>query len=112
MLFIGLTHYMTIIDFVPMVSSGLGPLEQVGVAWAYVLPGLLVAGGLLYALGMYLLAGTWMLGIGLASIPAGLLLKPVMTGMTLTEAMPPAVNSLVWIAVFLLVTRCCAQPRR
>lgn len=107
LLFVGLTHYMTIPAFVTMVSADLGPLTPLGVAWAYILPGLLVAGGVLYALGMYVHVATWLAGIGLASIPAGLLVKPIMAGLPLSEAMPPAVNAFVWVIVYLLVSRCC-----
>lgn len=111
-LFIGLAHYMTIPDFVRMVSDGLGPLTPLGIAWAYILPALLIAGGVLYSLGMYMLTGTWLLGVAFASIPAGLLLKPIMTGVPLNEAMPPAVNAMVWVIVYLLVTRCCVSTAK
>jgi hypothetical protein len=109
LLFIGLAHYMTIRDFVTMVSEGLGPLEGLGTMWAYILPGLLVCGGVLYALGMYAATATWLTGIALGSIPAGLLLKPIMTGVPLTQAMPPAVNALVWVVVYLLVSKYCTN---
>lgn len=109
LLFVGLTHYMTIPSFVTMVSADLGPLTPLGMAWAYILPGLLISGGVLYALGMYIETATWLTGIGLASIPAGLLLKPIMAGLPLSEAMPPAVNAFVWVIVYVLVSRCCTS---
>lgn len=107
LLFVGLIHYMTILSFVHTVSDGLGPLTVFGKAWAYVLPALFVAGGTLFALGMYLEWAAWIAGIGLGSIPVGVLLKPIMSGVPLAQAMPSAVNAFVWLTVYLLVVRCC-----
>lgn len=111
LIFVGLTHYMTIDSFRIMVSDGLGPLAPLGTIWAYVFPGLLVIGGLLLLIGKYMDIGVWAVGLALGSIPAGMLLKPLMSGVGLSEMMPPAINAFIWILVFMWVVKCgvCAS---
>ena len=105
LIFVGLTHYMQIGSFSVMVSDGLGPLGSLGLAWSYILPGLLIIGGVLLLIGRYMDIGVWATGIALGSIPAGMLLKPLMTGMSLDDTMPPAIQAFIWLIVFMYAVK-------
>lgn len=115
LIFVGLAHYMTIESFKIMVSDGLGPLAPLGVLWAYVYPALMIVGGVLFLVGRYSDIAAWAVGIALGSIPAGVLLKPLMSGMGLSETMPQAVNAFIWLLVFIWVVKfagcgnCCTS---
>ena len=106
LIFVGLTHYMQIDSFQVMVADGLGPFAPLGTLWAYTMPGLFILGGLLLLIGQYMNVGTWAVGIALGSIPVGMLLKPIMSGVGLSDAMPPAVQALIWLIVFMWVVKC------
>lgn len=112
LLLVGIVHFMTIDAFKGMAMDGLGALEPLGALWAYVLPALMIVGGALIALGMYMEIGAWTAGIALGSIPAGMLLKPVLSGASLADMMPAAVNAFVWLIVFMLVIKfnSCGGP--
>ena len=45
LVFVGLAHYMQFESFKAMVSGGLGPIGVLGLLWAYVLPALMIIGG-------------------------------------------------------------------
>ena len=105
LLFVGLTHYMDMGSFTIMVSDGLGPLGLLGTIWSYIYPALLIVGGVLTAFGKYPFVAIPVVGLALASIPAGMLLKPVLSGVGLDETMPPAINAFIWILVFIHVLR-------
>ncbi len=112
LLLVGITHYMTLTMFVGMVSDGLGPLSMLGTVWAYVLPALMIVGGALFAVGMYYEIATWTAGLALCSIPVGMLLKPVLSGVGLPDVMPAAVNAWLWIIIFFFVVKsvsCCGS---
>ncbi len=107
---VGINHYMTMGGFSLMVTDGLGPLTFLGTLWAYVLPALMILGGALLAIGMYTEIGAWAAGLALGSIPVGMLLKPVLTGVALGDMMPVAVNTFVWILIYYFVVKslaCC-----
>lgn len=106
LVFVGLAHYMNLDGLMLMVKDGLGPLEQLGAMWAYVLPGLMILGGGLMIFRRFSLLGAWFAGIALASIPAGMLAKTVLTGIGLEETMPPALNAFIWIIVLVNVLPC------
>ncbi len=106
LLFVGIAHYMTIDGFRGMVSDGLGALSVLGSLWAYILPGLMIVGGALFAVGMYKQIATWCAGLALASIPAGMLLKPLLSAVALPDVMPAAINAFIWLIVFILVVKC------
>ena len=110
LLFIGLAHYMTMSGFTAMVTDGLGVLSPLGMIWSYILPGLMVVGGVLLTLDMQRHVGVWAAGVGLGSIPAGMLLKSVVTSASLADTMPAAINAFIWLIVFALVVKmmgCC-----
>lgn len=112
LLLVGITHYMTLEMFMAMTSDGLGALEFLGTIWAYVLPALMIIGGALFTVGMYYEIASWASGVALASIPVGMLLKPVLSGVGLPDMMPAAVNAFVWILVYFMVVKtstCCGS---
>ena len=107
LLFVGIAHYMTLEGFAAMTSDGLGPLTAVGGLWAYILPALMIVGGALLAIGMYHHIAAWCAGLALASIPAGMLIKPLLSGVALPDVMPAAINAYIWLIVFVLVIKMC-----
>lgn len=102
--FVGFAHYQDP-TFAESVGRGLNSLESLGMIWGYVLPALFILGGLLLAFGIYRKFATAVTAIALVSIPAGLMLKSAIGGISLSDTMPPAMNALVWIAVFLLIQK-------
>ena len=110
LLFVGIAHYMTIEGFSGMTADGLGALSGLGMLWSYILPGLMIVGGALTAIGMYPVYAAWTSGVALGSIPAGMLAKSVLSGAALPDVMPMANNALIWLIVYVLVvkmTSCC-----
>ncbi|MBM3230732.1 hypothetical protein FJZ28_00210 [Candidatus Peregrinibacteria bacterium] len=109
LLFVGISHYMRLQGLVSMMD-GLGPLTVVGQIWAYILPALMIVGGALFAIGMYLQIGTWAAGVALASIPAGMMLQPVLSPVGIADMMGATINAFIWLIVFALVVRtsCCS----
>ncbi|MDD5026246.1 MAG: hypothetical protein PHH13_02595 [Candidatus Peribacteraceae bacterium] len=106
LLCVGLTHYMAFGGFVTMAREGMGFLEPVAMLWAYILPALMILGGALFTIGMYAEIAAWAAGLALASIPVGMLLRPVLSGVSMADVMPAAINAFIWLIVFVLVVRC------
>lgn len=112
LLLVGIAHYMTFEMFSMMTSDGLGPLEILGTIWAFVLPALMIVGGALFAVGMYYEIASWAAGLALGSIPVGMLLKPVLSGVALPDMMPAAINAFIWLLVYFFVVKsssCCGS---
>ena len=107
LLLVGIAHYMTLEMFSGMVADGLGPLTFLGTIWAYVLPALQIVGGALFVVGMYYGVAAWTAGLALGSIPVGMLLKPVLSGVALPDMMPAAINAFIWLLVYVMVVKCC-----
>lgn len=107
LLLVGVVHYMTLDMFQGMVAEGLGPLSTLGTIWAYLLPALQIVGGALFAVGMYYEVAAWTSGIALGSIPVGMVLKSVLSGVALPEVMGAANNAFIWIIVYALVVKVC-----
>jgi uncharacterized membrane protein YphA (DoxX/SURF4 family) len=110
LLFVGLVHYMNFTAFKGMVSEDLAALTLFGTLWAYILPALMIVGGALLVIGMFLDVAAWTAGIALASIPAGMLLKSVLSGVSLATTMPSANDALLWLLIFFFVVKsssCC-----
>ncbi|PIP65619.1 hypothetical protein COU77_02355 [Candidatus Peregrinibacteria bacterium CG10_big_fil_rev_8_21_14_0_10_49_16] len=105
-LFIGLSHYMTIGSFSAFTASGLGPLSPLGTLWAYIYPGLLVIGGALFVLRMYVNVAVWAIGVAFGSVIVGMLLKPLLGGIPLSEVMPATINMYIYFFVFLAASTC------
>lgn len=113
LLSVGLSHYMNFTSFRAMVTGDLGyaPIMFLGTLWAYVLPALMIVGGALLVLGMFTEVAVWTSGIAIGSIPAGMLLKSVLSGIPLANQMPDAINAFTWLIVLIFVvklSRCCA----
>jgi hypothetical protein len=102
--FVGFAHYQDA-EFAESVGRGLNALEPIGMVWGYILPGLMILGGLLLAFGIYANVAAGIIAVALVSIPVGLMLKSAIGGIGLDVTMPAAMNAFVWIAVFLLVLR-------
>jgi hypothetical protein len=102
---VGVAHYLDAATFAEAVGRGLGALEPVGMVWGYLLPGLMIVGGVLIALGFLPAVGTFVAGVALLSIPAGLMLKSVLSGLSLNDTMPPAMNAIVWILFYVAAIR-------
>ena len=92
-----------------LTPDSLGALSVLGTLWAFVLPGLMIVGGALFALGMYHQVAAWCAGLALASIPAGMLIKPLLSAVALPDVMPAAINAFIWLIVFMLVVKCCCD---
>ncbi len=105
---IGIAEYRDFAPFVANATDGLGPLQIVGTIWAYILPALLIFGGGMLAVGRYTFIAAWVGGIALGSIPVGLILKTVMTGLPLPEMLEEAYPSIVWLIAFYLAVN--TQP--
>ena len=112
LLFMGVIHYMAFAGFQAMVTEGLGPVAPLGMLWAYVMPALMIIGGVLLVIGMYMDIGAWAAGLALGSIPAGMLLKSIVGGVSLGDTMPAAINGFIWLIVFMMVIKagsCCGK---
>lgn len=106
---VGLSHYIQFQAFSLMVTDSLGPVATLGKIWAYILPALLILGGGLFVSGRFNVLASWISGIALASIPVGVLLKPVLSGVGLEDAMPAATTTFIWMIVFLMVAKDCKK---
>ena len=105
LLFTGIAHYRDAANYaVNNVGANLQYpwLIQLGTWWGYVLPFLMIIGGVLFVIAKLPKIAVWTAGLALASIPAGLMLKSAVSGMSLGETMPGAMNAYVWILVFVM----------
>lgn len=107
---VGVAHYMTLSTFKEMVAGGLGPIAMLGTVWAYVLPALMIVGGVLIVIKQKPDVAAWAAGVALASIAVGMLLKPVLGGVMLSEVMGAVNNSFIWLLVYAMVVKCCLAP--
>lgn len=94
---IGISAYRNFSAFVANVSDGLGPIMILVVPWSFILPGLLIVGGSLLILGRYQWVAAWMCGLSVGTIPVGLILKTVLTGLPLPDMMAAGYPSIIWI---------------
>ncbi len=108
---VGLIHYMQFRSFSLVVRDGLGPLDLLGLIWAFVLPALYIIGGGLFALNIGMNLAIWLIGLGLGSIAPGMLLKSVLTGLDMTDMMAAANNAFIWLGIFLLVVVLSHSPQ-
>ena len=102
MVLIGISAFRVFAPFVANVTDGLGWLSFLGTIWSYLLPALLIFGGGLLAVGRYSFVAAWTGGIALASVPVGLLLKTIMSGLPLPDMLNVATPALVWLVIFYL----------
>ncbi len=102
--FVGFAHYQDP-AFAEATGRGLGMLESLGMVWGYILPGLFILGGLLLAFGIFLEVSAYALGMALASIVAGVLLKSAIGGIALGDTMPLAINAIIWLIALQFVMK-------
>lgn len=111
--FVGISHYRQIALFSGMTQQDLGVLAPVGALWGYILPALMIVGGVLYVVGMLPQVAVWCAGLAIGSIPAGMLLKSALTGASLAETMPAAETAFIWAIAFMMVSKsgwtCCSK---
>ncbi len=108
MLFIGMAEYRDFAPFVANVTDGLGALEVFGTIWAHFLPALFIFGGGMLMVGRYQYIAAWVGGIALGCIPAGLMLKSLMTGIPLPDMIAACFPPFIWLLVFYFAVN--AQP--
>lgn len=111
---VGVAHYMDAANFAEAVGRGLEfvvgdteihVLAQLGFVWGYVLPGLMIVGGVFMAFGFMPSVGTLVAGVALLSIPVGLMLKSVLSGLSLNDTMPPTMNAIIWVLFYMVAAR-------
>jgi hypothetical protein len=66
MVCIGISAYRDFAPFVAIVTDGLGPVAFLGYVWAFLLPALLIFGGVFLVMGRYLVLAAWTGGLALA----------------------------------------------
>ncbi|MEI8230097.1 MAG: hypothetical protein WCG83_03075 [Candidatus Peregrinibacteria bacterium] len=102
---IGFAFYLNFAVFQGMVSEDLGFLSLFGTIWAYILPGLMIIGGGLLMSGMYMEMASWIAGMALSSLPVGLLLKCVVSGIPVHSIMVTVDEALLWLFIFCFVVK-------
>lgn len=102
MVMIGISAYRDLAPFISNVTDGLGWASSVGTVWGYFLPALLIFGGAMLAIGRYSYVGALTGGMALGSIPVGLILKNIITGIPLPDMMAASYPSIVWMVAFYL----------
>ena len=102
MVMIGISAYRDFAPFVANVTDGLGWASGIGYVYSFFLPALLIFGGGLLAIGRYSYIAGIVGGIALGSIPLGLLLKNILTGIPLPDMMAAGYPSIVWLVAFYL----------
>jgi hypothetical protein len=106
MVMIGVSAYRDLAPFIANVTDGLGMASNVGYVWAFILPALLIFGGGMLAIGRYSYVAAWSGGLALASVPIGVVLKTIMTGLPLPDMLTVSYPSIVWLVAF---TFACAM---
>lgn len=115
LLFVGIVHARGLSGFAAFVAQDLGPIAPVGTLWGYVVPFLMIVGGILFVIGMAGELAAWCAALALGSIPAGMLLKSAIdpVAVPLEQTMPLAINAFVWIIVLMMVSKgfwkCCSR---
>ena len=101
LLLVGVSNYQGITGAVEISSSSLGFLSFLGTIWAYIFPALMIVGGALLIVRKRLDIAIWCTVISIAAIPAGVLLKPVISNSPamLGQVMPMAINAMVWLLI-------------
>jgi hypothetical protein len=102
MLMIGISAYRDFAPFVANVTDGLGWAVSLGYVWSFFLPALLIFGGGLLAVGRYSWIAAWTGGLALASLPVGLILKNIITGVPLPDMMAASYPVIVWLVAYYL----------
>ena len=110
MVMIGISAYRDFAPFVANVTEGLAWASAFGTVWAFLLPALLIFGGGMLAVGRYSYIAGLTGGAALGSIPLGLILKNVLSGVPLPDMMAAAYPSIVWMVAFYLAVNRMPEP--
>lgn len=102
MVMIGASAYRDFAPFVANVTDGLGWASSFGYVWAFILPALLLFGGGMLAIGRYSYVAALTGGVALGSVPMGLILKNIVTGVPLPDMMSASYPTIVWMVAFYL----------
>jgi hypothetical protein len=102
MVMIGTSAYRDLAPFLASVTDGLGWASSFGTVWGYLLPALLIFGGGMLAVGRYSYVAALTGGVALGSIPVGLILKNIITGIPLPDMMAASYPAIVWLVAFYL----------
>ncbi len=102
MVMIGASAYRDFAPFVANVTDGLGWASSFGYVWAFILPALLLFGGGMLAIGRYSYVAALTGGVALGSVPMGLILKNIITGIPLPDMMSASYPTIVWMMAFYL----------
>lgn len=102
MILIGASAYRDFAPFVANITDGLGWASSFGYVWAFILPALMIFGGGMLAIGRYAYVAALTGGIALGSVPVGLILKNIITGVPLPDMMAASYPTLVWMVAFYL----------
>lgn len=102
MVMIGASAYRDFAPFVANVTDGLGWASSFGYVWAFILPALLLFGGGMLAIGRYSYVAALTGGVALGSVPMGLILKNIVTGVPLPDMMSASYPTIVWMMAFYL----------
>ncbi len=102
MVMIGASAYRDFAPFVANVTDGLGWASSFGYVWAFILPALLLFGGGMLAIGRYSYVSALTGGVALGSVPIGLILKNIVTGVPLPDMMSASYPTIVWMMAFYL----------
>lgn len=100
MILVGIAEYRDFGTFYISALDGMGFLWIVGSVWAYILPACMIFGGGLLIGGRYSILTAWIGGMALASIPIGLILKTIMTGLGLEDILQYVYQSFIWLLLF------------
>lgn len=102
MVMIGASAYRDFAPFVANVTDGLGWASSFGYVWAFILPALLLFGGGMLAIGRYSYVAALTGGVALGSVPMGLILKNIVTGIPLPDMLSASYPTIVWMMAFYL----------
>lgn len=104
-LLVGMAWYIQFDSFSIQVVDGLGPLSFFGAIWAYLLPGLMIFGGALFVSGILKDIAVWVTGVAIGSIPPGMVLKTVLSDISLDDNLPWAFNMCLWLMMFYIAAK-------
>jgi hypothetical protein len=116
LLFMGIADYLKMDSFMSLMSEGFtgGPLAFLGPVMAYLLPALMIIGGFLFTIGVFMTIGTWAAGLALVLFPVLMMLKAVVSpDIEPTSVMPFVVYGIAWIVLFKMVAKggCGCGPK-
>jgi hypothetical protein len=116
LLFMGIANYLKMDSFMSLMSEGFTgtPLEFLGPVMTYILPALMILGGFLFTIGVFMTIGTWAAGLSVILFPVLMMLKAVVSpDIEPTSVMPFVVYGIAWIVLFKMVAKghCGCGPK-